>query len=239
MYKKMFPFKYSIVKRKRKTIEIKINNQGEVIITSPFGISTEIIDSILKKRENWILEKIKIVNNEILYRKTMLDEGYKILYLGKQYEIEVNYESKNNNFCICNEKLNISLFIKEHMAVGKEEVIKNYIVDMYKKEAHKILIERTKVYSDIIGKKPNKITIKNQHTIWGSCSSKRNINYNYKIIMAPMEVIDYLVVHELCHLIYMNHSKQYWNMVRKVMPDYKIREHWLKENGLKLMKALE
>ncbi|WP_081457835.1 YgjP-like metallopeptidase domain-containing protein [Clostridium carboxidivorans] len=120
-----------------------------------------------------------------------------------------------------------------------EDAIKNHIIDIYKNQAKKVLIERTKIYSKLIGVNPLKVTIKSQKTLWGSCSSKRNINYNYKIIMAPMEVVDYIVVHELCHLIHMNHSKQYWNTVQSILPDYKIRRRWLKDNGFKLMRFFE
>ncbi|HID0886867.1 TPA: M48 family metallopeptidase, partial [Clostridium botulinum] len=89
-------------------------------------------------------------------------------------------------------------------------------------------------YSNILKVAPKNIVIKNQKTLWGSCSSKGNINYNYKIVMAPLKILDYIVVHELCHLVHMNHSKDFWQLVESIIPDFKERRNWLKENGYKL-----
>lgn len=80
----------------------------------------------------------------------------------------------------------------------------------------------------------NRIVIRNQKTRWGSCSSKGNLNFNWRLLMAPAEVLDYVVVHELCHLAYLDHSKQFWQMVAAVLPDWKERRNWLKANGMYL-----
>ncbi len=80
----------------------------------------------------------------------------------------------------------------------------------------------------------NRITIRNQKTRWGSCSSKGNLNFNWRLLMAPAEILDYVVVHELCHLLYLNHSKQFWQAVGKILPDYPKRRSWLKANGILL-----
>ncbi|MGN1148530.1 MAG: M48 family metallopeptidase [Lachnospiraceae bacterium] len=82
-----------------------------------------------------------------------------------------------------------------------------------------------------------KITIRNQKTRWGSCSQTGTLSFNYRLMMAPPAVIDYVIVHELCHLTHMNHSKAFWNKVANVMPDYKIRKQWLKEHGAELTEA--
>ncbi|MDF2674900.1 MAG: hypothetical protein K0R09_3168, partial [Clostridiales bacterium] len=77
--------------------------------------------------------------------------------------------------------------------------------------------------------------VKEQKTLWGSCSSKDNINFNWKLIMAPQAVLDYIVVHELCHLKHRDHSKNYWNLVEQIIPDHKEKRKWLKENGRSLV----
>lgn len=234
---KLYTFNYKIFRKKRKTIGIKITNKGEVVVTSPFGISDETIENIVKKKSSWILSKLNIIESEKLEEKTYLKNGYKLLYLGIQLKLELSYEKTDNcNFFIDNGSFKV--YFDDNIALD-EDTIKNHIIDIYKKQAKKVLIERTKIYSKLINENPLKVTVKSQKTLWGSCSSKRNINYNYKIIMAPMEVVDYIVVHELCHLIHMNHSKQYWNTVQSILPDYKIRRRWLKDNGFKLMRYFE
>ncbi len=76
----------------------------------------------------------------------------------------------------------------------------------------------------------NNIVVKDQQTVWGSCSSKKNLNFSYRIIKMPPAVQDYLMIHELCHLTYMNHQEEYWTMVAQYCPDYKLHRRWLNEN---------
>ena len=98
--------------------------------------------------------------------------------------------------------------------------------------------ERVKYYAPIVGVNYTRITIRNQKTRWGSCSSKGGLNFNCLLMLAPPEVIDYVVVHELCHRKEMNHSKAFWDEVEKVLPDYKSAKRWLRENGGELISRM-
>lgn len=95
--------------------------------------------------------------------------------------------------------------------------------------------ERVRYYAEIMKVAYGRITIRNQKTRWGSCSGKGNLNFNCLLMLAPEKVIDYVVVHELCHLIEMNHSKAFWEQVERVMPDYKVQKQWLKDHGNEIM----
>ena len=103
----------------------------------------------------------------------------------------------------------------------------------YKKQLKEIIQKRVEFYSVYIpeAEKINRIVIKEQKKRWGSCSSKGNLNFNWKLIFAPPEIIDYVVVHEMCHLKHMNHSKDFWWEVEQILPDYKERRKWLMEHG--------
>ena len=91
--------------------------------------------------------------------------------------------------------------------------------------------DRLRFYAPIVGRFPNHVTVREQKTRWGSCSSLGNLNFNWKLIMAPPHALDYVVVHELCHLFELNHKKQFWALVERVLPDYRESKKWLKENG--------
>ncbi len=101
--------------------------------------------------------------------------------------------------------------------------------------AKRIIPQKVKYYADIMGLEYGRITIKMQKSRWGSCSSKKNLNFNCLLMRTPDEIIDYVVVHELCHLKEMNHSPAFWAEVEKMIPDYKERRKWLKDHGREIM----
>lgn len=103
----------------------------------------------------------------------------------------------------------------------------NYL--KYKNQAYHLAIDRINYFNDIYGFKFNKISIKNQKTRWGSCSKKGNLNFNYRITLLPPSLSDYIIVHEICHLEEFNHSKKFWNLVEKTIPDYKKLRSELKQ----------
>ncbi len=118
---------------------------------------------------------------------------------------------------------------KSPSSVRKQEDLSQ--VNAYKKQARLVITNRVQYYSQFTKNYYHTISIRDQKTRWGSCSGKGNLSFNWRLILAPPEILDYVVVHELCHLTHLNHSKDFWNMVGNILPDYKIRRKWLKENG--------
>lgn len=123
----------------------------------------------------------------------------------------------------------------------KKEEIPKLTMDEVKQladRALKVIPEKVKYYAGIMNVRYGGITIRNQKTRWGSCSGKGNLNFNCLLMLVPEEVIDYVVVHELCHLIEMNHSKAFWQQVERVMPDYEKYRQWLKDHGNEIMSRM-
>lgn len=102
-------------------------------------------------------------------------------------------------------------------------------------KACEVITKRVEYYAPQVGVTYGRITIRNQKTRWGSCSAKGNLNFNVALMRVPLDVMDYVVVHELCHRLFLDHSKDFWNEVAKFIPDYKSKEKWLKENGTKIL----
>lgn len=117
--------------------------------------------------------------------------------------------------------------------VSQDPQIK-YLEKQYRKAAAEYFPKRVEFYIKQTGGSYNRISIRDQKTRWGSCSSNGSLNFNWRLMLAPPKVLDYVVVHELCHLSHMNHSKDFWNQVESIMPDYKIYRDWLKKNGSSL-----
>lgn len=124
---------------------------------------------------------------------------------------------------------------KERLEAEPTEKLTREKVIALAEEALKVIPARVEYFAKVIGVTYGKITIRNQKTRWGSCSSKGNLNFNCLLMLAPPEVLDYVVVHELCHRKQMNHSKAFWSEVEKVLPDYKEARKWLKEDGSQMI----
>lgn len=106
-------------------------------------------------------------------------------------------------------------------------------------EAKRLLPGQVAFYAEKLGVRYGRITIRNQTSRWGSCSGKGNLNFNCLLMLTPPEIIDYVVVHELCHLLEMNHSTRFWSHVESILPDYKLRRKWLKQNGSELIERMK
>lgn len=228
-------FEYEVVKKKKKNIGIRITTDGIVRVTSPSFVTDSYIHEVVYKRAGWILSNLKLLkemNKDPVERR--YSRGDSIVYLGEEYKLKVIEEVEVDGMIRLKGRefeVNVSPEWDEN---EREKFIREKLVEWYKHEAFKQFKERTRFYSEVLKLYPNNIRIKDQKSIWGSCSSKNNINFNWKLIIAPLTVLDYIVVHELCHLKHRDHSKNFWNLVELIMPDYKEKKKWLKENGRSL-----
>ena len=220
-------FQVEIIKTDRKksaSIQLK---DGRVRVRAPRSLSDKRINDLIKKRTPWIKEKLKEYSKRPQVVTKKYEDGEIFSYLDKNYELKI-IESDKEAIKLKNGFFIVSI-CKE--GFGKNIKVQKLLTNWYRNHAHKYLQERTEKFANIIGVSPSSISIKNYKSRWGSCSISRAIDYNWKIIQAPKKVIDYVVVHELCHLIEHNHSPKYWSYVEKFMPNWKESRNWLKENS--------
>jgi predicted metal-dependent hydrolase len=217
---------FELVHRKRRSIEIQIDESG-IRVIAPVGVSPHILQQVLQDKGDWILSKLAILKN----RKTIshtFTKGDRILYLGKEYELEVRPVLGRPYVELGESTITVSTSRRD------PEDVKRTLETWYKKQAKELARSRAEHYRKILDVQPVEVKISSAKKRWGSCSPKGNILINWRLVMAPPWVFDYVVAHEMCHLIEMNHSKDFWQLVERAVPHYKKVRDWLKENGYKL-----
>lgn len=193
-----------------KKISIHIDSSGRITLKAPKKTSEETIKSVVERNGKLIVEKLQSIeaNRETPKLKEYEDEG-KFLYLGKYYSLQELIETGDLN----------------------EEELKLKLKKFYFASCKKVVAERINKYQTQLRVKPKTIDIVESRTKWGSCSSDKKLTFNYRLAMAPVEVIDYVIIHELCHLLHMNHDRSFWRKVGSLMPDYKEKEEYLARYG--------
>ena len=224
-----YDFNVIIKKTNRiKTVSFLIKNQS-LILSVPKYISSNEIDSIIESKIHWIKKKLINEKENNLQNKRLYSEGEIFLYLGQEFILKIK---KNEIPNIVLKENNLLLDIIEPENLPK---IKEYIREWYKNKSINKLNIVHKYYESLIGLKVNKIKFGEYKSKWGSCNSNKVISYDWRIIMAPNSVINYLVVHEISHLLHSNHSQHFWLHVEKFIKDYRDQRKWLKNNSNKLV----
>jgi len=216
-----------VVKRsKRKTASIYIERDGSLTVLVPNGLTDEDVEDILKKNEYKIYKfqaKRSLLNDSAIKRE--LVNGQSFLYLGRNYYLQYSNE------------VNTLEFKGRHFQVpeGSDDQIKSMFKEFYRSKGKKFIIPRVAKYAAMIGIQVETVSILELKNRWASCSVQQpKVNFNWKIMMAPVSVIDYLIVHELTHFKYKRHSKEFWNEVDKILPDYQKQVVWLRDFGAAL-----
>lgn len=213
-------------------------------ISAPRLMSTARILEFLSEKEAWLkknIEKIDGMNREKETYENAIEQGETFKLLGQNYVLDIRFISKKRPRaffeCLDGGENSLALEINENTGfLDIPDVGRSAIEKLYKEFAKEYFTKRTdEINRGHFGFRYRSIRIKNQSTRFGSCSSRGNLNFNWKAIMAPKEVIDYLLVHELAHLKEMNHSEKFWSTVEKACPDYKRHRKWLKSSGHTLL----
>ena len=213
-----------IIRSKRKTLSLMINENAELVVRAPKRLSIEKIQDFINEKENWINRKKRLIENQI---KDVTSNHNKLLYLGNLFPINVEQNASKELFFTGEEFIANSI---------EPDSLSLSIKKWYKNKFKEIALPRVAYFANKHNLMVNQVRIKNQKTMWGSCSSKNNINLNYLLLMAPMGVIDYVIVHELVHTIHRNHSTDFWDSVESIMPEFQEHKRWLKKNGYKLIR---
>ena len=215
-----------LIRSKRRTISLEINQYGSLTVRAPHHAPDKEIFSLVNSKKTWIIEK-----QSQAYQKMQeappkhFVEGEQFLYLGKTYPLEI----------VDKQPVPLVLNGRFLLAAGKQANGMQVFEKWYREQAARVIKPRTATLAAQNGFSYTTIRINGAKTRWGSCGPNGSLNFPWRLVMAPVEVVDYVIVHELVHLRIRNHSRRYWQSVKEIMPDYKQRLNWLHDNGHRLV----
>lgn len=222
---------FTLIRSDRKTADIVIERSGDVIVRAPEGIDDERVKEVVAGRALWVhrsLAEWEDLNASRRHRPLVQGQGF--AYLGRSYRLkfvdcaDVPLRLKNGRW-----ELSEAFVAREGEAAARKA-----FRDFYTAKGNQIFNERVRHLAPLVGVEPGEVVVKELGYHWASCGAGGTLNFHWKTLMSPQTVIDYIVVHELCHLRYRDHSDAFWNEVDKVLPRYRERKEWLRVNGAAL-----
>ncbi|MCH2191909.1 MAG: M48 family metallopeptidase [Gammaproteobacteria bacterium] len=218
-----------LVRSQRKTLGLQVSPQG-ITARAPKRMSERAIIDFIVSKEGWLTKILGNMPEPSQAKPIALQHGAKITYLGEPYTLEV-IEGSTKPISIQGQTLIVPV-ANTHTALTQR--IKTKLTKWFKQQAQLVCTQRAKHFApwmQVKQRKDNQIYVRDYKRRWGSCDSKGKLSFNWRIIQAPSEVLDYVVIHELAHLQEFNHSKKFWSIVSQQMPDYNEKEMWLKKHG--------
>ncbi|KUH34020.1 metal-dependent hydrolase [Thermococcus celericrescens] len=210
-------------KTNRKSLELRVSEDGAIIVKVPTEATMETVVEFINKHREWIAKKRGTIlkrDPKILSRRFLPGESF--LYLGRYYRLKiVSNQSK-------------PLIFKDgwfYLSESYVDQARDVFVSWYRQQAREIIKRRVKWYASLGGFEYKRVNITNARKRWGSCTREGTLNFSWRLIMAPLRAIDYVVIHELVHTIEPRHTKEFWAKVKVLMPDYENWKKWLDENG--------
>lgn len=215
----------------RSTTDIVIERNGSVVVRPPSSLCEEQVDAVVESKRMWIYQNLaqwRDLNAIAVVREWVNGETF--LYLGRSYRLALVSDQA------CDLKLCEGRFClnRELVDTGGTNAAKQVFERYYSEKGLKRIEDRVSYYAPRIGVEVSAVKVKEMGYRWASCSKANVLSFHWKCMMAPPKIIDYVVVHELCHIHHRNHSALFWNEVDKVMPDYDERKNWLRNNGANL-----
>jgi len=207
-----------------KKIAIKVKDK-RVTIKVPFFINNNLIEQLVNRKLSWIKKQLNIQSKFLPFKKKLYVNDEKFLYLGKYYKLKI---LKNKKYSINIEGNFLQVNVKNELNILK---VKKLLKEWFREKSFIYFQKETHNYAKINNLKINSVKVKEYKARWGSCSNKGDISFNWRLIMAPPKIIEYVIIHELMHIKEHNHSPKYWNYVKSLYPNINEAKEWLMYNG--------
>lgn len=212
-----------IIRSRRKTLSLIVMPDGQLVVRAPLRTPDHLITAVITQKMGWIQKKQQSFLERNAQRPShQFTEGEEFLYLGRSYPLHW-VDRSSPRLALEEECFSLSRTAGATAA--------DVFVDWYRTHAREVFAERISLYTKMTGLNPKTLRISSARTRWGSCSSRGTLSLTWRLVLAPLPIIDYVVVHELAHLREANHSRRFWQIVKGILPDYGERLTWLKANG--------
>ena len=214
-------------KKRRKTISLHVKEDGRIIVYAPNRTPNWEIEKFVERKQGWISDRLSEKERIPRPAEKKFLPGEEFLYLGESFPLQIEDDPHQRQPL----KLSFGEFILNKRCTEKA---KDFFIGWYKKEARQRLSERMDYYSNRLQLFPKGIKITSAQSRWGSCSRDNQLCFCWRIIMAPLGVLDYVLIHELAHIKEKNHSIRFWSYLESILPDYKKHRRWLREHESRL-----
>jgi len=214
-----------IIRSKRKTIALIVESDGSVTVRAPLKASDRSVLQFVEKHASWVKKKQAAIRAAVPIPPKQYLPGESFLYLGKSYPLEIVQDQKRR--LVLEDRFRLA----ESMQASADMVFQ----DWYRQQARREIETRAAFFAQKHQFQYKKIRISSARTRWGSCSTRGTLSFSWRLILTPPDVIDYVVVHELAHTVHHNHSKRFWKLVEKILPDYRERRRRLRQYGQQIL----
>ena len=220
---------------RRRTVTIAVDPNAGVLLKAPAQATVRRLDDVVKAKAPWILQRLgefRELGPGPTPKEFVVGEGYS--YLGRSYRLKIERSSAEGtpSASLHGAFLTVAL-PRGSTAAQRPALARRAVVAWYRRQAERRLPERVEVYASRAGLRPPRILVREQEKRWGSCSSNGELRFNWRVMMAPLSLIDYVVAHEVCHLVVRDHSKRFWKLLETVLPDHEERRARLRVEGVR------
>lgn len=215
---------------RRSTLTIKVT-EGRVSVRAPDYVPVHEIENFLRAKQQWIAEKLAHQQKQLEARQRNWRSGESLPLLGETLYLKIEEASRGYTR---RDGDTLHVGVRTAPEESLADRVQKQVQQWYKSEALTHFGERVAHWQKITGITASAYNVRTYKSRWGTCSHKRELTFNWKLMMAPWDVVDYVVVHELCHIVHFDHSPEYWRLVGRFTPDYKTHKAWLRHNGLSL-----
>ncbi len=226
-------FRYRVVKSDRKTVGITVDPDRGVLVRAPAGYHGEPLSVVVRRKTPWILRRLSEIER-IASRNGSKEfvSGESFLFLGRRLRLKVaGRQGREERGRVSLRGRRLEVFVRGGRGETDPARIRIALREWYREQAARRIPGRVLTHAAKLGVNKPRVIVVGQKRRWGSCGKDGSLRINWRIIMAPTSVLDYVVVHELAHLVEPSHSERFWNFVRGVLPDYEHRREWLRVNG--------